>query len=72
VGGDAAGSALGVLGLPAAYAGTAAKFFGVGVKAIPGVGIHDADHLAFGWLWFWLRGDLPFRFELTSFLTAAS
>jgi hypothetical protein len=29
VGGDASGAALGVLGLPAAYAGTAAKFFGV-------------------------------------------
>lgn len=38
VGGDAFGSAVGVLGLPAAYAGTAVKFFGVGAKAIPGIG----------------------------------
>ena len=38
VGGDACGAALGVLGLPVAYAGTAAKLFGVGAKAIPGIG----------------------------------
>ena len=38
VGHDAFGSAVGVLGLPAAYAGSAAKLFGVGVKAIPGIG----------------------------------
>ena len=38
VGGGAVESALGVLGLPAAYTGTAAKFFGVGAKAIPGIG----------------------------------
>ena len=38
MGGDASGAALGVLGLPAAYAGTAAKLFGVGARAIPGIG----------------------------------
>ncbi len=38
VNGDAVGGTLGVLGLPAAFSGAAAKFFGVGAKAIPGVG----------------------------------
>lgn len=36
--GDPYGSTLGILGLPAAFAGTAAKFFDVGAKAIPGIG----------------------------------
>ena len=36
--GDPVGGALGVLGLPAAFSGAAAKFFGVGAKAIPGIG----------------------------------
>jgi RHS repeat-associated protein len=36
--GDAAGSALGVLGLPATFTSYAAKAIGVGGKALPGVG----------------------------------
>jgi len=38
VNGDAVGGTLGVLGLPAAFAGASAKYFGVGAKAIPGIG----------------------------------